>query len=170
MSLNRNSLGSLLMIVIFLVLIAIAAVSYGSNSEQKAEMEKNIFWQKTFAVLEIVKKTGLGLISMGLGKKTDNSDTPGTMVSYDDNAPQVVEAATPSASVNEKTGNSWTEMVSKIKEEWQKGGEAEPNYSAAVSNNSFIEWQKTATGAEIIFRGKNDEEYKLPLPFRFLSQ
>jgi hypothetical protein len=36
-------------------------------------------------------------------------------------------------------------------------------------NQNFLDYEKTATGADIIFRQKSGAEYKLSLPFKFLS-
>lgn len=167
----RNSLASLLMIVIFLVLIAIAASSYGSNQDQKTEMERNFFWQKTFAVIDMAKAAVQGLVDFGLGKQDGNTASNLiTAVNYD-NAAAVAAVAIPTVTGSDKDEGFWSGAISQIKEEWQKGNdEISPETNQTTTGEKFLDWQKTATGADIIFREKSGAEHKLPLPFKFLSE
>ncbi|MFA5886182.1 MAG: hypothetical protein WC863_00160 [Patescibacteria group bacterium] len=43
----RNSLASLLLIVMFLALISIATILYGSDNQKKADLEQNFIWRQT---------------------------------------------------------------------------------------------------------------------------
>jgi len=167
----RNSLASLLMIVIFLVLIAIAASSYGGNQDQKTEMERNFFWQKTFSVIDMAKAAVQGLVDFGLGQKKDETVNDLVKVVNYDNAAAVAAVAIPAVTGSDKDGGFWSGMISQIKEEWQKGNdEIAPESNQTTAGEKFLDWQKTATGADLIFREKNGAEHKLPLPFKFLSE
>lgn len=167
----RNSLASLLMIVIFLVLIAIAASSYGSNQDQKTEMEKNFFWQKTFSIIDMAKTAVQGLVDFGLGQKKDETVNDLTKVVNYDNAAAVAAVAIPAVTGSDKDGGFWSGAISQIKEEWQRGNdEIVPETNQTTTGEKFLDWQKTATGADIIFREKSGAEHKLPLPFKFLSE
>ena len=133
-------------------------------------MEKNFFWQKTFLVLETAKTAILGLVDIGLGKK-DNSSQPEFETVPDNTAATAIAAAAPAVVESASGGSFWSDTVAKIKEEWQRGGD-DPGTVASpdVAEAKFLEYQKTATGAEIIFREKSGQEHKLPLPFKFLSE
>lgn len=171
MFLPRHSLASLLMIVIFLVLIAIAASSYGSNQDQKTEMEKNLFWQKTFSMIDMAKGAVQGLVDFGLGENGNNTASNLTKTVNYDNAAAVVAVAIPAVTGSEKDGGFWSGAISQIKEEWQKGSdEITSETNQTTTGEKFLDWQKTATGVDIIFREKNGTEHKLPLHFKFLSK
>ncbi|MFA5023654.1 MAG: hypothetical protein WC523_01685 [Patescibacteria group bacterium] len=71
------------------------------------------------------------------------------------------------AEISSETKNSfWSGLSNQLKKEWQGSSSDEVN----TDFNDFLSYQKTATGAEMIFRLKNGQEYKLPLPFKFLSK
>lgn len=88
-----------------------------------------------------------------------------------------------------KTG-FWANLATRIKKEWNSTSTEEvigQSPSTLINNlatanpspsdklaeglglNDFLSYEKTLNGAEIIFRLKNNMEYKLPLPFKFLS-
>lgn len=55
-------------------------------------------------------------------------------------------------------GNLWLNFQTRLAQE-RSANEIPP----------VIRWQKTETGAEIIFRSESGQEHKLRLPFKFLS-
>ncbi len=163
MSLERNSLASLLTLVAFLVLIAMAAVLYGGSKEQQAQMEQNFFWQKTFLVFETAKAALQGLVDLSLGTKTsENGPAASGEASGSDLALNLaLKQSAPS-------GDWWSGLWNKIKEEWNKSDT--DTSLTATAEDSPLRWEKTETGAEIVWQAKNGEEYKLSLPFQFLSR
>jgi hypothetical protein len=50
----------------------------------------------------------------------------------------------------------------------EKNGTSSLDLKKEIS--SFINYKKTGEGAEIIFSSKSGQEYKIPLPFKFLAQ
>lgn len=71
----------------------------------------------------------------------------------------------------EKTG-FWSKLSSLAKKEWadsQKPETGEMSEIVVPSEGNYLNYQKTETGAEIIFQSKSGTAYKLPLPFKFLS-
>lgn len=168
MSQVRDSAMSLVTLVVFLVLMAIALVLYGGNEEQKAKMENNVLWQKA----KIAVDYSLALGSKLIGTSSEQNNDSGTLINDIDNQ---VTSITP-------TGNNgadsepgfWSGLGDKIKNEWQKdiptteSGLTDVDQNVGSSLN--IDWQKTENGAEIILKTKNGTEYKLPLPFKFFSQ
>jgi hypothetical protein len=140
--------------VVFLVLIAIAATLYNGDQEQRTKIEQNFLWQKTFSLLN-------GALTF--------------LTASGHSSP--VDAAV-SLSNPQGTGNFWIMMKDKIKEEWDKSGTDDLKVKEVVSLDSLIEsnsgswlsWQKTDSGGEIIFREKDGTEHKLPLPFKFWSR
>lgn len=100
----------------------------------------------------------------------------------------ISDSATTSTST--KKAGFWAGLVTQLKEEWNSTSTDEmigQSPSTLINNlatvnpspsdklaeglglNDFLSYEKTLNGAEIIFRLKNNVEYKLPLPFKFLS-
>ena len=171
---NSNSFSSILLIVAFLVLTAIVTILYGGSEEQKAKMEQNFFYQKVRLVLDTVWTAAQGIVAINLNKNTGWSPVTKEInnlstVAFDSSA----ASSSPAAS----EPGFWSNLATKIKDEWNNTNTADNNgygVNDLNSNNgnatNFLDWQKTATGAELIFRGKSGQEYKLSLPFKFLSQ
>jgi len=109
-------------------------------------------------------------------------------ISQEGEAIVITDDATTSTSTK-KTG-FWTSLATRIKKEWNSTSTEEainqspgtlinnlttvnPSQSDKLAEglglNDFLSYEKTLNGAEIIFRLKNNMEYKLPLPFKFLS-
>ncbi|MFA5184850.1 MAG: hypothetical protein WC456_05020 [Patescibacteria group bacterium] len=164
MSTKRQSLFSLLYVVVFLVLIAIAAVLYGSGQEEKAKREQNFFWQKVFSAWDAAKPVLQNVVDFGLGKESSNTIA----------APAVSEIASTAGDDAAETPGFWSKMAAGIKAEWQKSDSdvSDPAMSTVLdeAGPQLLRWEKTATGAAIILQTKNGSEHKLPLPFKFLSR
>lgn len=162
----RRSLTSILIVVAFLVLTAIATVLYGGSEEQKVKMEQNFFYQKARLVFDYFWVAAQGLIDIGLNKEGGNRI--------------IGEYAENSNVDSELESGFWSRMGVKIKEAWEKSagtGQDDSfrdfdfnNFDLSLPDRRFLDWQKTETGAELIFKKKSGEEYKLPLPFKFLSR
>lgn len=159
------SLNSMIKIVVFLVLTAIAAVLYGGSEEQKAKMEQNFFYQKARAISDTIIGVAGSLVAINLHKNT---------------GPVVREVGDLSANALSSSLSSsdmgigfWKKMANNIREEWDSGEkDFRIDYSGVreINPNDFFSWQKTENGIEIIYRAKSGEEYKLPLPFSFLNK
>lgn len=80
------------------------------------------------------------------------------------------ETNTPTTAENEQTTTSknevWTDLKDRLKKEWQSQGENEVD----TNLQKLINYQRTDSGAEIIFTLKNGVEHKINLPFKFLSR
>ncbi|MFA5109201.1 MAG: hypothetical protein WC458_01515 [Patescibacteria group bacterium] len=149
---------SIFTIVAFLLLTVVATVIYGGSEEQKAEMEKNFFYQKTRSVFDTALEVAQALVLINVdssagkaGQETIDSEPAGESL--------------PGESAAVKNG-FWSELGEKIKEEWKK---SEESYSATDTGNfgsqNLFDWQRTETGTDLIFRLKSGEEKKLSLPF-----
>jgi hypothetical protein len=171
MSKLRSSINSILLVVGFLVLTAIVTVLYGGSDEQKVKMEQNVLYQKARLVTDTIWAATQGIVAINLSKNTGS-----VAQGINDLSSAALDSSTAASDTASETG-FWSKMITRIKEEWNNGDTAGGNnYGVSDLNsdnsniNSFFNWQKTATGAELIFRTKSGGEYKLPLPFKFLSQ
>lgn len=83
--------------------------------------------------------------------------------------PETVPTVEP---ILETNPSFWSRIKQLFQTEWQKSQTdsqiSESSGTEAEISNLFF-YQKTETGAEIIIRPKTGAEYKLPLPFKFLS-
>jgi hypothetical protein len=162
MSQARDSVTSIVITVTFLVLTAIATLLYGGTAEQRTQLDNNWFWQKTRVAMD----TGLAALE-SLGGLGTGSSSPA--------------AVSETAVVPEPS--FWSKVGASFQDAWQKSGGAatsSPELTtsqpadnqplAAADNSSSFNWVKTANGAEIVFKAKSGHEYKLPLPFKFLSK
>ena len=167
MSQVRDSAMSLVTLVVFLVLMAIALVLYGGNEEQKAKMENNVLWQKA----RIAVDYGLALGSKLIGTSSEQNNDSGILINDIDN--QVTSIMPTGDNGADSEPGFWSGLGDKIKSEWQKDVPAtessltdvDQNVSSAVN----IDWQKTENGGEIILKTKNGTEYKLPIPFKLFN-
>jgi hypothetical protein len=178
MSKTKESLTSLLTIVAFLALTAIAAVLYGGNTEQKAQMENNFFWQKTRWALDLA----FAIVPAFINPQSNQDQNAGSSRNASGDYPYNPgsEFAVPDSS-----GGFWSDLVARLKAEWAKGvaegTKTDFNNSGSTDfqNNldvgrgaagiRFFDWQKTEAGTEIIFRRQNGQEYKLLIPFRLFG-
>lgn len=155
MSQTRDSVSSIIIVVIFLVLTAAATMLYGGSPEQRARLNNNFFWQKTKQALDTALYV---LISL------PNLTTPSATSS---------PAATPAA----PTPDFWSQTSAHLAAAWRQSGGGSATGSDLTGealgpsdNGGSLAWERTATGATIIFRGSSGHEYKLDLPWRFLGR
>lgn len=154
MSKPWKAISSIITVVVFLVLIAVAAVLYSGNPEQKVKMEQNFFWRNTKIAMDYIWIALQGVTDIGLGKESDS----GGQVSSETEITETAETG-----FLKKIGSS-------IREEWDQGSEKELNAALPINSDKVWQWRKTAAGAEIIFKDKNGEEHKVSLPFKFLAE
>jgi hypothetical protein len=232
----RKTIGSILMVVIFLALASLATFFYNTDQKQKEAITNNALIQKGGAVLgtlvgasEVVadanlqKNVGFGKTmadyiakinwqKLFQGEKPDYSNDSSTEeVPIEDNAivldntgenadmslgdrPDLASGEASSQEAGAETENDnkqdsfWARFVALVKKEWADSQNPEANLNedtkveetgtedeqtateTAVNEQSFLSYQKTEAGAEIIFKSKSGQDYKLPLPFKFLSK
>jgi hypothetical protein len=158
MSQTRDSINSIIITVVFLVLTAIATVLYGGSAEQKTAMNNNWLWRQTRTAFD----AGLSFL-VGVGN-LGNKNSSSTPAEVDQTAAAAAEPG------------FWSRISTNLQDAWQKSETASTSDQSLASpqplesGGSSFAWQKNAQGAEIIFTAKSGREYKLPLPFKFLSQ
>jgi hypothetical protein len=143
-----NSLSSLVLVVAFLALTAIAMVLHAENTKQgNMTNDSNLLLPKISYALSNTWSFVLPLLDFGV-KKYDT----GTVEYSED----------PSFSMSDK-----------IKGEWAKSDAAGAGTNSGLELDNdfsdFLEWQRTETGALILLRPGEGKEYVLPLPFSFLK-
>ena len=162
-----RSLSSFLVVVAFLVLTALASILYGGNSDQQEKMKQNIFWQGARYTADTLLSAVAGAGNIGLNKNLAFNQT------IKDEAAQADLNNISSKNFNDDlgnnngtTGNFWSDWKTRLTQAWPDN-----ETSAATSGSSWpLKWQKTDTGAEIVFTSKSGKEHKLSLPFKFLSR
>ncbi len=206
----RKTIGSILMVVVFLALASLAAFFYNTDQKQKEEVANNDLIKKgkivlgtlvgvseTAADVNLQKNIGVGKtiadyagrvdwkgLIQGTGAVITDSSTQETNLddlNSDFGANQEAgqkENLAASASENANSTGFWSRFSALIKKEWsdsqndstlQETDQTELIADNALGQSSF-DYQKTEIGVEIIFRGKSGQEYKLPLPFKFLTK
>jgi len=236
----RKILGTIILVIAFLVLAGLASVFYNSDQTQKDKVVNSSIFQQGSALFQTLLGTSESIANvnlqknMGLGKTVadtaskvdwisllqgdatsttdtkiltanneDNADVTGA-VSYQGNYTDMSDikdvingsgaseiAAIPGDTNNNKasTTSFWANFVSSLKEEWEANQQPDPTPSKTISKTTaktngqntkniksssteinLLDYNKTTNGAEIIYKTKNGEQYKLPLPFKFLSR
>ncbi|MFA6995397.1 MAG: hypothetical protein WC249_03255 [Patescibacteria group bacterium] len=160
MSQTKDSAISLLSVIVLLVLTAMATVLYGSNAEQKAQLNNSIFWQKTRSVFDIALVGLESITAISLSKKTSPLSST---VDINEKSSYVLDQVG-------VVGGFWPKTAMKIKNAWEKSSENSSTVPADSSLDDLVEWRQTDSGAEIIFRPKSEIEHKLVLPFKSLSR
>ena len=195
----RKTLGSIFLAVFFLALAYTAMVFYNADKQQKEAMINNDTIQKGKAALNTVanvtEKLGTTPPTRNTALETQmrdavqNTDWRGLIARLGATSSSATEASS-----SQPTPGFMDKVTTFIKNEWDSSQNPAPIDSApalaalpevkipmasqAVSqavdmeqtlNQNFINYEKTATGADIIFRPKSGAEYRLSLPFKFLS-
>ena len=227
----RKTLGSILLLVIFLALASLATFFYNADQKQKEAITSNNLVQKGGAVLETLigasetvadanlqKNVGFGKtiadyvantdwqkILLGQTTSTSSDSTTDEEITEEENAiildntgenadlrlgdrPDLGLAENTIPETNAESSNSekqpgfWSKFVDLVKEEWAASQESEAEVEGAdkpkesaeaetlAGGENSLNYKKTETGAEVIFQSKSGQEYKLPLPFKFLTK
>lgn len=209
----RKTIGSIILVVVFLALASLATFFYNADQKQKEELTNNNLIKTSgkalgtiVGVSETVSDVNLqknisfgrmiadyasrvdwkGLIS-GTGAAIGVTNTQSNQ-EVDANQEKNFETDALDTGINElttfveeKTATEKTDFWSKLsalaKKEWadsqadsQKVEIGEASESITPIESNYLNYQKTETGAEIIFQSKSGTAYKLPLPFKFLSK
>ncbi len=188
----RKTLGSILLLVIFLALAALATFFYNADQAQKEEITKNELFQKgqetvetllgaslatseTMADANLQKNIGIGKTMADMIGKVDwrallmgpSSDSADKTLAET----TTVNAESSGASTDSVDGGFWSNLGGKLKTEWVANQEPSDGLAdSPKSEPNFINYQKTDKGAEIIITPKNGGEYKIGLPFKFLNR
>jgi len=156
----RKIFGTIFMVVAFLVLATLATFIYNTDQASPENTTNNIV--SNVANSELVQKSQVAIGSFLAGQETSSAE----------NLPS-----------NNTTSKKFIDAVAKIK--WQNlfakkatstnEGENENNIEKVndISSSTitkYFNYQKTESGAEVIFRAESGREYKLPLPFKFLTK
>jgi hypothetical protein len=183
----RNSVASLLIVVGFLVLTAIASVLYGSDSQKKEGIQSNPFWQQTRAMADwsVAYLTGANDHPANQDQSANDQaandsgavDTGKLQATGQAIAQQVVSGVGGLASSSSPASDSATSsaslkvVVSDLQAAWDKANSSStPEVTTDSSWHNFVSWEQSATGADLIFRSKNGESYIIPFPLKFLGK
>ncbi len=154
MSKSHNSLTSIVMVLTLLGLTVVATLLYGGNTQQQAKVNNNLFLKKTRAVFDTVLGLTLDSSKKGVDK---NNNLPlldsGKLVNHN-----VVTPISP---------GFVSDIITRVKKAWEASSQSNP---ADANLGAILEWRPLTNGAEILFRPKSGEEYKLLLPFKWLSR
>jgi len=195
----RKTLGSIFLAVFFLALAYTAMVFYNADKSQQETIINNDLVQKgktaLIAVADVTEKLGTTppARNVQLEKNVTDSITKTDWLGFIGRLAATSSAVETDSSVSGEASSSlWTKVTAWAKDEWDNSLSATSSetYSEipelqlpipvpgqpinvqnaeAVLDQKFINYEKTDTGAEIIFRPETGKEYKLPLPFKFLS-
>lgn len=176
----RKIIGTVLMIVAFLVLASAATLIYNTDQKQKAEIADNAFLQKSQAAIGTLVGASEGLADANLQKNIGLGTTvieavkginwrgfiEGTATSTGTST-EINSEVVNEIESDKKENNFWSKLKKTAKKEL-----ASDQAEVAVDpfKQSFFDYQKTDVGAEIIFRADSGREYKLPLPFKVLTK
>ena len=156
----RKIFGTIFMIAAFLVLATLAALIYNTDQAAPENTTNNIV--SNIANSELVQQSQAAIGFFFAGQETSSVE----------NLPS-----------NNTTSKKFIDAVAKIK--WQNlfarkatstnEGENENNIenvndSSSSTIKKYFNYKKTESGAEIIFTAESGREYKLPLPFKFLTK
>lgn len=100
----KSSISSILIIVAFLALVAIAAVAYKGEATENADASQTELYQKVGSALSALWTASESFAGINFIKSTN------------------LAAGSPEAAALASPGR-WAQLWSKVKEEWQTGGE-----------------------------------------------
>lgn len=152
MAKSFSALRSIVTIVVFFALIAVATILYSGDPEQKVRVEQNFFWRNAKVAMDSAWIAVQGIADIGMGKSYENQASTTAVV-------KTVEEV-----------GAFQQIGADIKEEWDKDGGLKLDSVAEVNLNKVWEWRKNAAGAEIVFKDKDGEEHIVSLPFKFLAE
>jgi len=188
----RKTLGSIIMVVLFLALASLAAFFYNLDQDKQEEIANSDLAQKGQVALGTLMGVSESAVDVNLQKNIG----PGkTIIDYirkinwktlmqekktgdessnsDSNLNSEMDSE---ANSDNSTPGFWSKFAGLVQKEWsdnqtEENTQTETEEAPPVDQNEqkLFNYQKTETGAEIIFKAKNGADYKLPVPFKFLS-
>lgn len=163
-NLNR-SIGSFLVVVVFLVLIALTTILYGGNAAQQEKMGQNFFWRSGRYVTDTLWAALVGIGNAELTKNFNLNHKLEQKVSeagFDQISWTEENQGQPLGPENQ--GGFWAKTQARLAKDWSD------NLSGQESGEAHIQWKRNDEGAEIIFYTKDGRERRLILPFKLLSR
>ncbi len=156
----RKIFGSVFMIVAFLVLATLAAFIYNSDQKLPEDIASNVASNAANSGLVQQSQTAIGSL-LGDSKSLSEENLPSNITT----SKKIIDAI---------TGFKWQNLFSKkstsTSEEENTDKVEEINDTGISTSTKYFNYQKTESGAEIIFKAESGREYKLPLPFKFLTK
>jgi len=192
----RKTLGSIVIVVLFLALASLAAFFYNTDQEKQKEIANSDLAQKGQIALGALVGASESAVDVNLQKNIGPGKTiidyiskidwktlmQGTKTEegWSNSGSDTNSEASPEAEseVNpDNTSGFWSKFAGLVEKEWfenQKEENIQPEAGettpADQSESKLFDYQKTETGAEIVFKAESGREYKLPLPFKFLTR
>jgi hypothetical protein len=148
----NKTLSSIVLLVAFLAVTAIATIMYGGSADDKAKMEQNFFYQKTNLVLSYAWVAAKSLIGLNLNKNVGINQSAQDDLAVTSNDLQDVQP------------DFLSRTAAKIQAEWEKGDSE--NLDSGANIGELIKYQETENGGELILKPKSGVEYKIPLSFK----
>lgn len=190
----RRSLSALVTVVVFLGLAALASVNYNSSSEQKQALEENAWYQKgkkMFIALlasatfladanlnknigwgQKIKDRALKLDYQKFSEKTKlffgASSSPSLLESQDSSLDSQVLAKVTEPETEPNASS--TSLIAEISQRLEMELKSQSIDEVNTDLSNLLDYQRTATGADLILKFKNGQEYHLGLPFKVLGQ
>lgn len=157
MSFFRHASFSIVTVIVFLALAAIASYLYSGSPDKSADIDESRLWQKISNSWEAAKYKGF---FMGGSSEfnTDNDSAGSSNLSWLDR---------------------WEGLKDRFRKEWEQSGQKEdftyqagqidlgPEAEAALENLRSFHWQTKASGLEIFFNAPSGREFRLEIPYKF---
>ena len=120
-----KAIGSIITVVVFLALAAIATVLYSGDPQQQVRMENNFFLRNTKLAMDYLFVGAQGIVDIGAGKEHAGSAA--------------------SSTVEIETGantNAWKKLGEDIKTEWENSDSVELGQVSEQNISRFQEWKE----------------------------
>ena len=120
-----KAIGSIITVVVFLALAAIATVLYSGDQTQQVRMENNFFLRNTKLAMDYLFVGAQGIVDIGSGKEYSGL------------------AASSTAEI--ETGantNAWKKLGEDIKTEWENSDSVELGQVSEENISRFQEWKE----------------------------
>lgn len=151
----RKTLWSILLVVFFMALAALATFYYNTDTKQQEKMSNNDLVKTAKVTIETLlgasEKVGETNAKKNIGFGKVMTDWI-NRVEWQ----RILEGGDGPLLKNE--ASTIVEQTTITKDTFKN-----------MMNQDLFSYQKTEAGAEVIVRPKNSKEYKLPLPFKFLK-
>lgn len=186
-----KTLKSLVLVVAFLVLAALATFFYNADQEQKKQLVDNPLVSKGGQTLGALVNVSEKMTEVNVEKNIGMGKKMADLIGRIDWRAILIGTSTEELGDNSAVNNSsgeggapenleqdsevsfWNKIAGQIKTEWQKDQET-GNQQTEINSRDFgegaIAYQKTSQGADIIITSGSGAEYRLPLPFKFLGE
>lgn len=162
-SLHRP-ISNILLVVAFLVLASLAAITYNSNETSRAKIKDNIWYQKSISLWSLLSPLSQGIAQKNIQKSVG----PGGQ--------ELIEGGTAAI----KNSSFWSEFKDRLNKELNNEVVSSDNISSENLENKdqellstaenklakFFSYNKTAAGLELIFHFSQTKEQKFFIPLK----